>query len=200
MTDYIGAAMAKPNDLLQYGRKGMKWGQRIFTAGDSGSPSKGKSAAPASTKKAASATSSSAKSAQAKTQGGSETSAQRYDRVMAGVRSGRVKEMDSEDLKFFNERSSESSAQRYSRIQADVRAGKILEMTSEDLKFFNARTEAIAKINKLNEQNPSWIRQTTTTVVQTAAQRQMQMVANALADKYVGDPVKEALNAKRNAN
>jgi len=159
MTDYVGAAMAKPGDLLQYGRKGMKWGQRIFTSGSKSSDGESKGESKSSAKKESS---DSATKAPAKTQSGPET-----------------------------------SSQRYARIQAEVTSGRAKEMTSDDLKFFNARTEALAKVNKLNEQKPSWIRETTTTVIQSAAQRQMQMVANTLADKYVGDPIKQAINATR---
>lgn len=159
MTDYVGAAMAKPGDLLQYGRKGMKWGQRIFTSRDGSGDSKGETTGSSSAKKTEDA--STAKTP-AKTQDGPET-----------------------------------SAQRYARIQAEVSTGRAKEMTSDDLKFFNARTEALAKVNRLNEKKPSWIRETTTTVIQSAAQRQMQMVANTLADKYVGDPIKQAINATR---
>ena len=165
MTDYVGAAMAKPGDLLQYGRKGMKWGQRIFTSGGDSGSSKGKSDSSASAKKKGGSESSSpAKKAPAKTQDGPET-----------------------------------SSQRYSRLEAEIKSGRAKELSEQDLKFYNARTDALARINKLNEQKPSWIRETATTVVQTAAQRQMQMVANTLADKYVGDPIKAAINATRDA-
>ncbi len=87
----------------------------------------------------------------------------------------------------------ESSADRYSRLESQARAGKASDMTEQDLKFFNARTEALAKITKLNEEKPSWLKDTATKVVQQSAQRQMQGIADTLADKYIGDPIKDAL-------
>lgn len=87
----------------------------------------------------------------------------------------------------------ESSSDRYARLAAQAREGRASDMTEQDLKFFNARTDALAKINKMNEQQPSWLRETTTKVIQQSAQRQMQGLADAVADKYIGDPIKQAL-------
>lgn len=158
MTDYIGAALAKPDDLMQYGRRGMKWGQRLFTkGGDAGGSTKGKKES-ASAKSGDSASSSPAKRPPGNIQ----------DNV-------------------------ESSSARYDRLSSVAKTGRAHEMTEQDLKFYNARTEALAKINKMNEEKPSWLRETATKVVQQSAQRQMQTVADALADKYVGDPIKDAL-------
>jgi len=89
----------------------------------------------------------------------------------------------------------ESSSSRYARLDSQAKSGRASEMTEQDLKFYNARTDALAKINKMNETKPSWLRETTTTVIQSAAQRQMQMVANGLADKYIGDPIKASIKA-----
>lgn len=155
MTDYVGAFIAKPKDLLQYGRKGMKWGQRIFSSNESssGSGAKGKSDAGAK----------SSGSAPAKKPPGN---------IQDNV---------------------ESSSARYTRLQAQAKSGRASEMDEKDLKFFNARTEALAKINKMNEEKPTWLRDTATKVIQQSAQRQMQSVADTLADKYIGDPIKDAL-------
>lgn len=94
----------------------------------------------------------------------------------------------------------ESSSARYARLQAEAKAGRASDMTEQDLKFFNARTEALAKINKLNEENPSWLRETTTKVVQQTAQRQMQSLSDTLADKYIGDPIKAAIKGAEKKN
>lgn len=166
MTDYIGAAMASAKDLKHYGRKGMKWGQRIFSR-DSKSSGGGEKTSKAKTET----------SAPAKKTGGSESSAP------AKRPPGNIQD------------NVESSSARYARLHQQAKAGKAFEMTEQDLKFYNARTDALAKINKINEERPSWLRETTTTVIQSAAQRQMQMVTNAIADKYVGDPIKAALKA-----
>lgn len=90
----------------------------------------------------------------------------------------------------------ESSSDRYARLSAQAKAGKADAMTEQDLKFFNARTEALAKINKMNETQPSWLRETTSRVIQQSAQRQMQTLSDTLVDKYVGDPLKNALKDK----
>jgi hypothetical protein len=87
----------------------------------------------------------------------------------------------------------ETSTERYARLAGQAKAGQASAMSEADLKFFNARTEALAKVNKLNETNPSWLRDTTTKVIQQSAQRQMQTLADTLADKYVGDPLKLAV-------
>lgn len=90
----------------------------------------------------------------------------------------------------------ESSSARYDRLASQAKAGKAKEMTEQDLKFFNARTEALSKVAKLNETQPGWLRDTTTKVVQQSAQRQMQSIADTLADKYIGDTLKAALKGK----
>ena len=66
-------------------------------------------------------------------------------------------------------------------------------MSDADLKFFNARTEALAKVNKLNETKPGWLAGTTKSVLQQAAQKQMQAIADGIASKYISDPVIAAL-------
>lgn len=91
----------------------------------------------------------------------------------------------------------ESSADRYARLESQAKAGRASEMTEQDLKFFNARTEALTKINKLTEEQPSWLRDTATKVIQQSAQRQMQGLADTLADKYVGDPIKAAIKGAK---
>lgn len=92
--------------------------------------------------------------------------------------------------------SGETSAARYSRLAAEAKSGKAGEMSEQDLKFFNARTDALAKINKLNQQDPSWLKSTATKVLQQTAQTQMQNVADSLATKYIGDPIKASLKGQ----
>lgn len=88
---------------------------------------------------------------------------------------------------------SETSATRYARLQAQAKAGNASLMSEPDLKFFNARTEALAKINKLNESNPSWLSQTSKKVLQQAAQNTMQSIADGVAKKYISGPLLESL-------
>jgi hypothetical protein len=87
----------------------------------------------------------------------------------------------------------ESSATRYARLSQEAKSGRANAMTEQDLKFFNARTDALAKVNKLNETDPGWLSKTTKSVIQKSAQRQMQMVSDTIADKYIGKPIADAL-------
>jgi len=91
----------------------------------------------------------------------------------------------------------ETSSARYSRLAAQAKSGKAHEMTEADLKFFNARTEALTKINKLNERNPSWLSTTSKKVLQQAAQNTMQSVADGVAKKYISGPILESLPAPK---
>jgi hypothetical protein len=87
----------------------------------------------------------------------------------------------------------ESSSARYSRLQAQAKGGGAKSMSDDDLKFFNARTEALAKVNKMNEQNPGWLSETAKKVLQKTAQRQMQTLSDSLADKYIATPLVEKI-------
>lgn len=159
MTDYIGAFLETPKDIKHYGRRGMKWGQRIFSSrGADGSAKSGGKADSTSEKKS----------------GGTDT-------APAKRPPGNIQD------------NVESSSARYARLDSQAKSGRASDMTEQDLKFYNARTDALAKINKMNEERPSWLKETSTKVIQQAAQRQMQAVADSLADKYVGDPIKQAL-------
>lgn len=90
----------------------------------------------------------------------------------------------------------ESSADRYSRLTAQAKGGGAAQMTEADLKFYNARTDALAKINKVTQEEPTWLRKTAVSVIQQSAQRQMQSLSDTLADKYIGDPLKAGLKGK----
>lgn len=87
----------------------------------------------------------------------------------------------------------ETSAQRYHRLGAVAKGGGANTLSDQDLKFYNARSEALNKINKMNQTSPSWIKETAKQVLQSAAQRQMQTLANGVADKYVSAPVLASL-------
>lgn len=90
----------------------------------------------------------------------------------------------------------ESSSTRYARLTQEAKSGRANAMTEQDLKFYNARTDALAKINKMNEADPGWLSKTTKSVIQKSAQRQMQMVSDTIADKYIGKPIADALKTK----
>ena len=93
-----------------------------------------------------------------------------------------------------HESASETSAQRYSRLQSQAKQGKAHEMSEADLKFFNSRTEALSKINKMNQKNPSWLGETSKKVLQQAAQNTMQQIADGVAKKYVSQPILDQIN------
>jgi hypothetical protein len=93
----------------------------------------------------------------------------------------------------------ESSSSRYSRLAGEAKLGRASQMTEQDLKFFNARTEALAKINKLNESEPSWLSKTSKNVLQTVAQQQMNAVATGIANKYISGPILDSLKKEAEA-
>lgn len=91
----------------------------------------------------------------------------------------------------------ESSSQRYARLAQQAKSGQASDMSEQDLKFFNARTEALNKINKMNQTDPGWLSKTSKQVLQNAAQKTMQDIANGVTNKYVTNPVLEALEPKK---
>lgn len=84
----------------------------------------------------------------------------------------------------------ESASQRYSRLAGEAKSGKGHQLSDDDLKFFNARTEALAKVAKLNENNPGWLKATTKKVIQQTAQKQMQTISDEIASKFISDRIK----------
>jgi len=87
----------------------------------------------------------------------------------------------------------EPAPERYARLQSEAKAGKAADWNEADLKFFNARTEALSKVAKLNETQPGWLSTTAKGVLKTAAQRQLQQVANSVGDKYISDKISASL-------
>lgn len=151
--EYIAAFKVSPNDMLQFGRKGMKWGVRrdrseLRTAGKKASTS---------------------------------------DKPAAAGSKGNIQD------------NVESSSSRYDRIAGTAKAGRAQELTEQDLKFFNARTDALAKVSKMNEVQPSWLAETSKKVIQQTAQNQMQAVADGIAKKYIGGPILDAINGGKEA-
>jgi hypothetical protein len=88
----------------------------------------------------------------------------------------------------------ETPAARYARLEVAAKSGSARNMSEDDLKFFNARTEALSKINKLNQTNPSWLQATSKKVLQQAAQTAMQDVTNGVAKKYITTPILDGLS------
>lgn len=93
----------------------------------------------------------------------------------------------------------ETSAARYARLHAQAKASGASSLSDSDLKFFNARTEAVAKVNKLTEERPGWFKTTSKSVLQQAAQKQMQAVVDGIAGKYISGPILDAVKNKGEA-
>lgn len=90
----------------------------------------------------------------------------------------------------------ETSSARYNRLKAQAKEKGANSLDDEDLKFFNARTEAMAKINKMNQQDPGWLSETTKKIIQKTTQETLQNVASAVAQQYVTKPVVKSLGAE----
>lgn len=164
-----------PEDALQYGVKGMKWGVRKDRGkgGDGGDSSKSKKKSPG-------------------PNGG--TMQEVYVNKKTGSTheinpDGSVgKQVDTAPKQKTTEKSNpglkaltgeETSAARYSRLQNEAKSGLQTNWTDQDLKFFNARTEAIGKINKMYQKEPNWL-------VETLKDTAKQQAKNAL-NQYVGN-------------
>lgn len=165
--DYVGMRAEEPGDAKQYGVKGQQWGVRRSSSALR-TAAKTNPPVKQAAKKAAAA-----------------VPAKKPDAVAVDA----TKKPPTNNIQDYVE----SSSDRYSRLATQAKEGRAKEMTEQDLKFFNARTEALKKIEALNETKPGWLRDTTTKVVQQSAQRQMQTIADSIADKYVGDPLKAAI-------
>lgn len=158
MRDWLAFRSQEPDDALQFGVKGMKWGRRRTDA---------------------------------------QLAKDHVNRKASGQEVTPTKKAASESPGTKAITGEESSSQRYSRLAAQAKSGKASDMSEQDLKFFNARTEALAKINKLNESNPSWLRETSKKVLQQAAQNTMQSVADGVAKKYISGPILDSLPAAK---
>lgn len=180
--DYLAAHTAKPEDAVQYGIPGMKWGvrrsretlQKLKGGKKEGSPGPN---------------------------GGT------MQKVLVNKKTGSTheinpdgsvgKRVDTAPKKGNIQDNVESSSARYARLAAEAKAGRASQMTEQDLKFFNARTEALNKINKMYETQPGWLKSTTKEVLQNTAKRSMQQISNSISDKYVNEPL---LNSLKNAS
>lgn len=88
---------------------------------------------------------------------------------------------------------SETPQQRYARLAGVAKGGGSSTLNDDDLAFFNKRTEAIKKVDKMFEEKPTWIRQTSNDVVRAVAKQQMQAVLSTVATKYISGNINEAI-------
>lgn len=91
----------------------------------------------------------------------------------------------------------ETSSQRYTRLKAAAASGKAGSLSDDDLKWFNARSEALAKINKMNQSKPGWLNKTVNDVIKQVAQEQIKSIASNAANKHISGPINNAVNAKK---
>lgn len=165
--DYLGALFKEKTDAEHYGVKGMRWGVRRSSA-----QLRSAAAKRGESKKSESKSDTEDKS---KSSSGSNSSTE-----------GKVPPP-----------TVETSSQRYARLAQVAKDGGASTLSDTDLKFFNARTEALAKINKMNEKKPGWIAETSKKVLLNTAEQTMQQVANGAAKKYISGPVLEGMGVKQ---
>ena len=91
----------------------------------------------------------------------------------------------------------ETAQARYARLTEAAKSGGASSLSDDDLKFVNARTEALAKVNKMNQTNPGWLSTTSKKVLQNTAQKVMQEISNDVARKYITVPITGALGAAK---
>jgi hypothetical protein len=167
--DYLANLVVDPGDKLDHGVKGMRWGI---------------------TRSRAQRRAAAAQRAAAPKEGGADHvgNAAKKSTVAAKPSTTEAKKPSSNIQDHV-----ESSPARYARLQAEAKAGGASKMTEQDLKFFNARTEALAKINKLNETEPGWLSKTSKKVLQQTAQNQMQTISDGIANKYISGPIIDSI-------
>ena len=91
---------------------------------------------------------------------------------------------------------SETSQDRYNRLKAQVKEKGAGTLSDDDLKFVTARAEAIARVSKMNQQDPGWLSEVSKRVLQKTAQESMQNIASAIATQYITRPVVKSLGAE----
>lgn len=192
--DYIGTHTVVDSDRLDSGVKGMKWGIRKSTTAGPGKSSFHKAEInkiEALKKEIASGKNPS------KTGTADSVRLSRLDQhikdhqTVLDKLNGTTNHVKNAGLKAAT--GEETSAMRYARLKADAKAGKGKDFTEEDLKFFNNRTDALKKVDALNQQNPGWLSKTTKSVLQRTAEKQMMNLADVVATKYIGAPISESI-------
>lgn len=91
----------------------------------------------------------------------------------------------------------ESASQKYDRLKSEAKAGRSSQLSDEDLRWFNARTDALTRINKLNQRDPNWLKNTTKQVLRDVAKETMKSVVTGAAKQYISNPLVDSLNSKK---
>jgi len=165
-TDYLALRTKEAEDAEQHGVKGMHWGVIRDTATKARDHLRRKSK-------------------------GEETTP---TKKAAAIEKKAEPEATHEPKQVVGAASGETSSARYARLTQQVKEGRASDLSEQDLKFVNARTQALQTINKMNETQPGWLSKTSKQVLQNAAQKTMQDIANGVAGKYVSGPILDSLN------
>lgn len=175
-TEMTAALVVEEGDKVDYGVIGMKWGKRR-------SPAQLKAA---SEKKGGG-------------EGGDDKSKAKLEPLSTKSGDGKASLTDTVgrvEKKGDGKAAAEPSAERYERLREQAKLGRAKQMSDDDLKFFNARTEALAKISKLNKQNPGWISTATKSAIQKSAQKSMQAILDKAAEQFIVLPINESIGKK----
>lgn len=93
--------------------------------------------------------------------------------------------------------SSESPNQRYARIQSESKAGRKDQLSDDDLQWFNKRAQAMERLEKIEDANPSWLKDTTAQVLREVAKETMKQVVGSVARTYISEPLVDAVVASK---
>lgn len=83
----------------------------------------------------------------------------------------------------------ESSTQRYDRLLSQAKKSGGNSLTDEELKFVQNRGNAIAAVNRLNEQKPNWLADASSQVLKNVAKQTMQAIVAKGAKDYITAPL-----------
>lgn len=183
--DYLAMLLVEPDDAVQHGIKGMKWGVRRARS-DLRAARKDAQKSEAPTGKVE------GKDGHTVKVSGPKAGVDHVNRLI----DANNKAVDAKKTGNIQD-NVESSSDRYARLAAEASEGRASKMTEQDLKFFNARSDALAKINKMNQADPNWLKETTKKVLLSAAEKQMQAVADGVANKYISGPLIDAVGATK---
>ena len=150
-----------PEDALQYGVKGMKWGIRKDRGkgGDGGGSGEGK------------------------------TSQTKGDQP-GGKGGGKQQSTEKSNPGLKALTGEETSSARYARLQTEAKSGLQTNWTDQDLKFFNARTEAIGKINKMYQKEPNWLVETLKDTAKQQAKNALNQYVGNVTQNYIKELTK----------
>lgn len=84
---------------------------------------------------------------------------------------------------------SDHPAVRYNRLLAQAKEKGANSLTEEELRFVNQRADAVARVERLTSEKPSWINEAVKGALSAAAKKTMKSVATGLAQQYIAKPI-----------